>query len=475
MKENNSFIARCPYSIKKQFNMKAKNSLRRISAVCLYALSILICVSGCKEHVLNTYTPYETFEKSDDFKLTVNGERIFVAKEHCFGDRIFNTAQFSVFGESIIVIESKEKIAKYEIRPRHLNIEAKLEGNKLTFSLQHPQMLMVEIDHFEPLCLFQTPPEEKIPNKNDSNLRYFSKGVHEAGLIIPKSGQTIYLEHGALVKGRIYADGVKNVSIIGRGILDARGFTSKPKKICGIEFKNSKNILIDGIGLRSGEWWQTLFLLCNDVEVKNMNLMSFGVNNDGIDIDGVSNFKASNCFIGCGDDGFGWHAVDAEANGQPPTQNCLAENCVIYNTHAGNGLRVGASMETEVFEDITFKDITVLAYENVAIRSDHSDWAMVKNLTFENFYIESGDRPVEIKIDSTRYSNNSGYRNERGHINGLIFKNVSAPSGTYILSGSDSFHQIENVSIIDCTIGEKVLSDISEIQINQFVKNVRFN
>ena len=47
---------------------------------------------------------------------------------------------------------------------------------------------------------------------------------------------------------------------------------------------------VEGIGLRTGEWWQSLFLLCQDVEVKYMNLMSFGLNNDGIDIDGLPTF-----------------------------------------------------------------------------------------------------------------------------------------------------------------------------------------
>ncbi|MEM1003224.1 MAG: hypothetical protein AAGH46_11305, partial [Bacteroidota bacterium] len=400
--------------------------------------------------------------------------KIFVGEEHCFGDSIFNTAQFSVEGKTIIEIISAKEIKNFEIRPYHLNIKGEVNGKKLQFSVSKPQMLYVTVNDYFPLCLFQTPPEKDIPNPKDENVLYFSEGVHEVGVIRPVSGQTIYLEKGALVKGRIYAENVHDITIKGRGILDARGFTSKPERICGIEFIRCKNIKIEGIGLRTGEWWQSLFILSDNIEIEYMNLMSFGVNNDGIDIDGVTNFKASNCFIGCGDDGFGWHALDAESNGEPPTKNCLAENCVIYNAHAGNGLRVGASMETTLFQDITFKNITVLAHKNAGIRSDHSDWAICRTIRFENFYIEQTGRPIEVRIEKTRYSNNTGFRDERGHFDGLFFENVYTSGGEIIIEGYDENHLIENVSFVNCYNQDQKVDNLSAIKINEFVRNITF-
>ncbi len=438
---------------------------------------LLLALLGCQEKKqveLQSYIPYKDLKESPDFEIWVDDKKVFVAREECFGDRVFNTSQFTVDGRTTIEILSSQAIINFEIRPRHLGVKAKKMGKKLNFSVTKPQMLMIDINDYEPLCLFQTPAEQNIPDRNDPNVLYYTKGTHEAGIINPKNGQTIYLEQGAYVKGRIYGENVNDVTIRGRGILDARGFTDKPKKICGIEFKNCNSILIDGIGLRSGEWWQTLFLLCENVEVKNMNLMSFGVNNDGIDIDGVTDFKVSNCFIGCGDDGFGWHALDAEANGQPPTKNCIAQNCVIYNTHAGNGLRVGASMETELFENITFKDITVLAHANAGIRSDHSDWAKIRNLMFEDFYIEQAGRPIEIRIEKTKYSNSTGFRDERGQIDGLYFKNVVASGGNVILEGFDAEHLIRNVEFENVKVGDSLILREADIMVNPYVENLSF-
>ena len=202
-----------------------------------------------------------------------------------------------------------------------------------------------------------------------------------------------------------------------------------------------------------------------------MHLLSFGVNNDGIDIDGVTDFYAHDCFIGCGDDGFGWHAVDAEANGEPPSMNCLADNCVIYNTHAGNGLRVGASMETKLFKDITFRNIDVLEHANAGIRSDHSDWAMSENVTFENFYLERPGRPIDVKIQKTRYSNATGYLDERGHMLNWQFINVQSPGGVIELAGVDEEHAIRNVLFKNCCLGGVPLQEQSIIK-NEFVYDV---
>jgi hypothetical protein len=444
----------------------------------------------------NGTVPAGFAEKSDVFSVRVDGLEVFTAKEYCFGDSIFHTSQFFVEGETEIEIVCTEPIKNFEIRPFYKKIKGEVQGNQLRFKVAQPEMLMITVNSFKPLCLFQTPPEKNIPDAKDPKVIYFAKGVHESGLISPKSGQTIYLEQGALVKGHIYAEGIHNVTIKGRGIIDARGYTSignkdntkltsrgiidargytdKPKGILGIEFKNSKNILIEGIGVRTGEWWQIQFLLCTNVEVKYMNLMSFGENNDGFRTDGVTNFKASNCFIGCGDDGFSASARDAEANGEPPTENFVAEDCVIYNAHAGNGLRIGASMETQLFRNFTFKNICVLICANSGIRSDYSDWATSENITFENFFIEKPGKKgaINLKIEKTRYSNNTGFRDERGNINGLNFINVQTNGGQIILHGHDKEHAIRNVTFRNCLVNGRPLKK-EDVELNEYVYDLR--
>lgn len=445
--------------------------MKKYSSMCLFCLILCIQIS-CVMSDSTKPRSRSGAEKSTFYEVNINNQEVFVAHEKCFGDTIFETAICEVKEQTRIKIEFNELISTYRIRPDSKDIKGVITGNTLNFEIDKPQMLVVEINDAPLLLLSLLPVEDDLPKPDDSNVMYFGAGIHEPGLITPESGQTIYLASGALVKGRIYGENLEDVKVIGRGILDARGYTSKPEKICAIEFRKCDKIVVDGIGLRAGEWWQTLYLLCDNVEVSWMHLLSFGVNNDGIDIDGVTNFYAHDCFIGCGDDGFGWHALDAETNKEPPTQNCLAENCVIYNTHAGNGLRIGASMETTLFNDITFRNIDVLEHINAGIRSDHSDWALCENITFENFYMEKPGRPIEVKVEKTRYSNSTGFRDERGKMRRWNFINVQSPGGKIELAGFDKEHSINQILFKNCCIGGKSLTEDAIVK-NEFVYNVR--
>jgi hypothetical protein len=146
---------------------------------------------------------------------------------------------------------------------------------------------------------------------------------------------------------------------------------------------------------------------------------------------------------------------------------------VIYNTHAGNGLRVGASMETQLFRNITFKNIYVLEHAGFGIRSDYSDWATSENITFENFFIEKPGNAINVKIEKTRYSNNTGFRDERGRIHDLNFINVHTSGGQIILNGFDEEHAIREVTFRNCTANGKPV-ERDDVELNSYVFDVEF-
>lgn len=406
------------------------------------------------------------------YQLRVDGQNVHVSDESRFG---FHTAAFRVAGPVTVEITLPPGAEKPVLRPRRHKLEPAFQDGKATFTLSEPLNLVVQSQGLPPLALFATPPETDLPRPDDPNVLYFRAGLHEPSVIRPRSGQTVYLAEGALVKGRIEAHGATGVRVRGRGVLDASEHSIRQDKTPGILFEKCADIRVEGIGLRGGSWWQVLFLLTDDVEVSHLNILGVSVNTDGIDIDGVRNFVARHCFIRCEDDGFGWHAVDARRNGEPPTENALAEDCVIWNTRWGNGLRVGASMETQLFRNIIFRNIDVLEHAGAAIRSDHSDWALCENIRFENFIDESPGRIVEIVIARTRYSNDNGYRDERGRFRGLHFKNVHSAGGGIILKGHDDTHDIDGVTFEHCTLGGKPVRSLEDITVNEFVRNVEFS
>lgn len=413
------------------------------------------------------------------YQVRVDGAPVPVNDESDFD---FHTAFFSMGQPVTVEVEFSEGSSFSSIHPLRHGIQPSIKGRTISFSLEKPLKLVIKNKgnpQAKPLALCATPLEKNVPTTGDVKTLYFGPGVHEAGVIKPVSGQTVYLAPGSLVKGRIEVRDATKVTIRGRGTLDSRGYSVREDQTQAILFERCQNVSLEGIGIRGGSWWMTLFLVTNNISATHLSLFGKTVNTDGIDIDGVKNFIARDCFIRCEDDGFGWHAVDAEANGHPPTENALAEDCVIWNTGWGNGIRVGASMETELFQNITFRNIDILEYANVAIYSDHSDWALCKNIRFENFAIETSGskgkaRVVDFHIAETKYSNTTGFRQARGHFDGLEFIKITAPAGTIHLSGHDADHRIKNVFFQDCMIGGKPIDDPGDLITNEFVSGVKF-
>jgi len=416
-------------------------------------------------------------ELSPDYELLVDGQPVPVAFGTFNGNRSFHHATFEMAGRSKVCVRfSGDLPESIEVVPSRHEIALTRRGATVSFDIDQPHKLVLKAKGKRPFFIFALPPEADAPDPSDPKVHYFGPGVHEVGHFRPRSGETVYLAPGCVVKGRLHAFEIEDLVIRGRGLWDARGYTSKPEKIHGMLFERSKKIRIEGIQLRTGDWWQTNFLLSSNIEIEHMMLMNFGLNNDGIDVDGVSDLSVRHSFIGCGDDGFGWHALDAVTLGEPPTRGLLAEDCVIWNEHAGNGLRLGASMETGVFENITFRDIDVLHVQarGHAIMMDHSDWAHTRNVVFERFNNESGKPLMHLSTRKTRYSNSTGYREERGKISDLYFHQVTSTNPRVSLYGADAAHDIRDLWFINCTLGGELLTSAAGFKTNEHVSGLHF-
>lgn len=416
-------------------------------------------------------------EASNIYTVTANTEKIPVGEE-ISGDSIFHTAAFTITGVTWISIDVPSVIGHYSIHPLSKQVEAVAQGKNLVFTIQKPSNLLIRINDYEPLLIFATPAEQNVPDPNDPDLLYFGPGEHHVGRLVLRSNQTVYIAGGAKIIGTLEGSEVENVTIRGRGCLDGSIHTSWDKRIFGIYFERSKNITIEGIAIRNCHWWVTHFLLCENVDISHLNLYSFYRNNGGLMVDGCTGYSASDSFILTNDDCICPHALNAAGNGEPIGKDYTFKDMVLFNVISGNGIRIGASFETSRCVNWIFEDIDLLAHNpgGAAIISDHSDWAFMENLRFVDFHVEqASDRIINFFIDSTRYSCFTGYRNERGNMNQIIFANLNAPRGSISLKGYDSAHIINNVGFFNCKIGENNINSSEDITINQFVKNIYFS
>ncbi|MBS7614846.1 hypothetical protein KEJ18_03855, partial [Candidatus Bathyarchaeota archaeon] len=156
---------------------------------------------------------------SETFKVKKDGKEIPV-----YDVPVASIASFTFEDECAITIKTNRDIKWVDIRPFSLNIKPSFQFNEVKFSLNQPCRISVELNRdpaTRPLFLFANPPEESVPDKNDPDIIYFEPNkVHEAGNIHVESGQTVYIDEGAIVEGLIHAENAEDIRIAGRGILD---------------------------------------------------------------------------------------------------------------------------------------------------------------------------------------------------------------------------------------------------------------
>ena len=145
------------------------------------------------------------------------------------------------------------------IHPASRGIQPQVNGNILTFTLPGPDKIYIEIDSLPPLFVFADPLEHENISPNGPGVHYFGPGVHRPGYITLKDNETVYIAAGAIVYGGIRANGVHNIRVAGRGILDG-GFEFKQMVLV----ENCKDVLFEDVMIRNGDGWTNTLVNCDD-------------------------------------------------------------------------------------------------------------------------------------------------------------------------------------------------------------------
>lgn len=416
-------------------------------------------------------------EPSPHFRVIIDGKEVPVGAEKT-GGRVVETAAFLFSGRADVRIATSRPFSRCTIRPLRFGLTDKAtsgDRQEIRFTLDEPRKLIIEFDVLPPLALISSPPDNDAPNRDDPNVLYFGPGVHEPGRIRLKSNQTVYLAAGAKVYGTIEGTCVENVRVTGRGHLYGTKHTDWHDRTYALVFDRCKNVTVERIGIRDCYWWTTEFLLCNGVNIRDINILTFNRNNGGLMIDSCSNLSARDSLLMTMDDCICPHALNAAGNGEVVSNNMLFDNLVLYNVFAGNAIRIGASLETSEVHNWTFRNIDMVHRHGAAVFSDHSDWAVVRNLVFQNLSDEVPKRfSIDMRIGKTSYSCQTGYRDQRGAFDGLYFINVRSRGGRFSLQGFDKEHGFKNVVFSGCRIADETVGDNDDIETNQFVNGVRF-
>src|SRR5690606_36394410 len=210
-------------------------------------------------------------------------------------------------------------------------------------------------------------------SENGGGTLKFYVGRYLTGTIHMKSNVTLHLEEGAVLLGStnindynvgtpnnalVYAKGVKNVGITGKGVIDGQGKevayslmdyihkgiikdpldydrprNNRPK---AIYFRECNNVTIKHVTVKNSADWVQTYDQCEDVLIDSITVDSKVFwNNDGIDIVDCKNFKLLNSYIDASDDAICLKSHDAtKMNENIEIRNCVAR-------YSANGIKFG--------------------------------------------------------------------------------------------------------------------------------------
>lgn len=407
--------------------------------------------------------PVQRFKAMDD---KVNSARYFA-------EAAFVTFDLRAKTHVEVIWQGAGPIRQARVLPVSRGIVPVVQGNRVSFDLTGPDQLTLEIndDWVGCLHLFANPWEEPAPRADDPRVIYFGPGVHEVDNVVVRSGQTVYLAGGAIVRGRpktetksgaIFLLEGDNIVFRGRGILDGSLCPTLSRHLIKVQ---GRHISLEGVILRDPSVWAVPIRRSEDVTVRNLKIVGYRANSDGIDICNSRRVGVSDCFIRTLDD----LVVVKTDRGQGPAGQIVVERCVLWNEVA-HALSIGAELREPV-TDVRFSDCDIIhdRGREWTLRVFQSDAARVSNVRFENLRIAESRQLISLWIGSAVWSRDA----ERGHIAGVIFENIAAASGPAAikLQGFDADHRVEQVNFRNVTRSGRPLQS-TDVNRNAFVQDV---
>ncbi len=354
------------------------------------------------------------------------------------------------------------------IRPLSLGITAEIDSDTARFALDGPANVTVEYNGqvVGALHLFLAAPDENRPDVGASGVIYLGPGEH-SGIITLDSGDTLYLDEGAVLHGAVRASGVTDVRIAGRGIIDGSGFDRWSDTIVPIDISNAQNVTIEGITILDPSAWTLNLYKSQHVTVDGVKIIGARSNSDGITIQSCEDVLVTNCFVRGWDDNLVVKGYDGDAC------DITFENCTLW-TDLAQSCEIGYETRADVIERITFRDITVLhAFHKPVMSIHNSDNALVRDILFENIIIEDaqmgqGDG-MNLLIELTTTRSQWSKAKERGSIRNVEFDGITVlsgnPSGIRIFSAGEETN-IDEVTLKNLTLLGEPITDISQLRLN---------
>lgn len=348
---------------------------------------------------------------------------------------------------------------------------------------------------------------------------YFPPGTYLTGTIFLKDNITLNLSKGATILGStdlkdypvtpakyishinrytdrylIFAEGKKNITLKGEGVIDGQGghpnFKANTDEVLldikqrpyVLRLVSCNRVVVSGLSMKDSPAWMQHYLDCTDVWIENLHIINHvNYNNDGIDIDNCRNVQIRNCNIDCDDDGICFKTTNSAGKCENiVVSNCLiASNCnaIKFGTET-NGGYTNVAISNCVFTRSAYPTIYDRPYRALGgVALEVVDGAVMDGITVNNISMNGVMTPIFIRLANRgRNFYDGGPSQSVGSIRNITLSNITArmegiiPSSITAVEGAyvENVH-LDNIRII--TIGGGSMDDAQRRNIPEMIKD----
>ncbi|MCQ6557445.1 glycosyl hydrolase family 28 protein [Paenibacillus mendelii] len=480
-------------------NVHASKGRKIIYMFLIAAIVMLILESGSMAEASGTITAYPapanlpSAYASSDFAVTAQGSQVAVynAGSNAWGNAVSYGA-FDMSGSVTVSITPNAAYGSYKLVPQSLGLTGTRSGNTISFTLDHPANVSLVLDgnyQGKVLHLFAQAPETNIPGSSDPNIIYFGPGYHDLGgpgstPIYLASNQTLYIAAGAVVRGRVRANDVSNVTIRGRGILlnDYTANDAHGNITMALNFAANSKVQDIIVNNNTANWTSAVhgssFLNITNYKGISPKFAS----SDGFDINSSHDLTFDGLFIRSADDSVAIKGLSDETEPARalPIYNIEFKHSQLWSD-ANNAIGIGAETVAAYVKHIRFQNMDILynyddryhpdvlpdrsAINIFALNATH-----FSDIVFEDIRVEKAKRLINAQMDTSFYFGGlQGNWSWPGEMNGITYRNITSYSdGTneIKLAGWDNQHQISNVLFENVVINGNQVADFNDPHFN---------
>jgi hypothetical protein len=386
------------------------------------------------------------------------------------------------------------------IRPVSLGIKTSIEGNVITFTIDRPLDVMLEInnDKWKALHVLTNEIDPNAPTADADNIWYFGPGVNngaafsrvvDGNLMVP-SDTTVYLAGGCFLTAKVNFVGVSNSAIRGHGFIyeAPNGGALLLERATNITVERETSLAATGFSLTTGE--------AKGVHINGYRSFSSYGNGDGVDFFCSSDILVENCFLRNSDDTIAIYSHRWAYYGD--TKNITIRNCTLLAdiAHPINIGTHGNPAKPETMSHIHINNVDILDhYENQmwyqgAIAINAGDANLIENVHVEDVRVE---KITKGQLVNLRVMQNATWTTAPGRgIRNVRFKNIelnmedSKIVNPSQIIGYNETSKVENITFENLKIGDSyihdgmqkprwyMVSDFVPLFANEHTSNIKF-